>query len=46
MEKKQKTIKYVEPASYFPEEIRKKHKLGEYAEPKSEAEKPNDQKKN
>ena len=46
MEKKQKTIEYVEIADYFPEHLRKKYKLGEYAEPKSKAEKPNDQKKN
>lgn len=25
-------IKYVEPADYFPKHLRKKHKLGEYAE--------------
>lgn len=26
------SIKYVEPADYFPKHLRKKHKLGEYAE--------------
>ena len=29
---KNKKIKYIEPADYFPKNIRKKHKLGEYAE--------------
>lgn len=29
-------IKYSEPSSYFPEHIRKKHKIGEYAETKTE----------
>ena len=27
-----KTICYVEPAAYFPRQIRKKYKIGEYAE--------------
>lgn len=27
-----KKIKYVEPLDYFPKEIRKKYKLGEYSE--------------
>ena len=27
-----KTTRYVEPADYFPKEIRKKNKIGEYAE--------------
>ena len=27
-----KTIVYAEPADYFPKELRKKYKLGEYAE--------------
>lgn len=27
-----RSIGYVEPANYFPKEILKKHKLGEYAE--------------
>lgn len=31
--KKEKLV-YVEPADYFPEDIRKKHGLGEYAAPK------------
>ena len=26
-----KKIGYVEPADYFPKELRKKHKIGEYA---------------
>ncbi|MGI6178331.1 MAG: hypothetical protein ACOYJO_07790 [Eubacterium sp.] len=25
-------MKYIEPADYFPEEIRKKYKIGEYAD--------------
>ena len=28
----EKKIVYVEPADYFPKELRKKYKLGEYAE--------------
>ena len=28
----EKEIKYSEPADYFPKEIRKRYKLGEYAE--------------
>ena len=37
-EKKEKTIKvvYAEPKEYFPEEIRRKYKLGEFAEPKED----------
>ena len=27
-----KKVVYIEPADYFPEELRKKYKLGEYAE--------------
>ena len=27
-----KKIKYVEPADYFPNELRKKYKLGEYSD--------------
>lgn len=30
--KKTRNIGYVEPAEYFPKEIRKKAKIGEYAE--------------
>ena len=30
--KKSRTIRYAEPAGFFPEEIRKKYQLGEYAE--------------
>ena len=30
-------IKYVEPAGYFPEDIRKRYKIGEYAEQNPEA---------
>lgn len=32
---KNNEFKYVEPADYFPKEIRKKHGLGEYAKDKS-----------
>ena len=35
----EKKIVYVEPADYFPKEIRQKYKLGEYAETNEEAEK-------
>ena len=28
----EKKVVYVEPADYFPKELRKKYKLGEYAE--------------
>ena len=35
----EKKIVYVEPADYFPKEIRKKYKLGEYAETNAETEK-------
>lgn len=31
-----KTIKYSEPADYFPKELRKKHKIGEFAETKKD----------
>ena len=34
-----KKIVYVEPANYIPEKLRKKYKLGEYAEPESDTEK-------
>ena len=36
MANEKKKIPYSEPASYFPESIRKKHKLGEYAETKTD----------
>ena len=32
MAKNTKKLGYVEPAEYFPKEIRKKYKLGEFAE--------------
>lgn len=35
---KEKTIKYVEPAGYFPRNIRKKCKIGEYANTKQKSE--------
>lgn len=31
-----KKVKYAEPAEYIPKELRKKYKLGEYAEPKAD----------
>lgn len=34
-----RTIKYSEPAEYFPESIRKKYKLGEYAETNTDTKK-------
>ncbi|MCR5835741.1 MAG: hypothetical protein K6G88_04480 [Lachnospiraceae bacterium] len=35
---KEEKTKYVEPADYFPEEIRRKHKLGEFAEDEEDIE--------
>lgn len=32
MANEKRTIRYSEPADYFPKNIRKKYKLGEYAE--------------
>jgi hypothetical protein len=40
----QKTIKYSEPSSYFPEHIRKKNKIGEYAETKTDTKKTTEKK--
>lgn len=31
-----RTIRYSEPADYFPESVRKKNKIGEYAETKTD----------
>lgn len=31
-----KKIVYAEPADYFPKELRKKYKIGEYAEPQED----------
>ena len=31
-----KKIVYAEPTDYFPKELRKKYKLGEYAEPQED----------
>lgn len=45
MKKETREIKYSEPSSYFPESIRKKYKLGEYAEVKKETKKTTDKKK-
>lgn len=36
---KEKKVKYVEPAEYIPKDLRKKYKLGEYAEPKADTKK-------
>ena len=30
-----KTVKYTEPSNYFPKSIRKKNKIGEFAETKT-----------
>ena len=40
-----KEIKYVEPANYFPESVRKKHKIGEFAETKKDTKKATANKK-
>ena len=45
MKKETRTVKYSEPSNYFPEAIRKKYKLGEYAEVKKDTKKPADKKK-
>ena len=34
-----KTFKYSEPSGYFPESVRKKNKIGEFAEKKTDAKK-------
>ena len=34
-----KTFKYSEPSSYFPESVRRKNKIGEFAEKKTDAKK-------
>lgn len=39
MANSKKTVKYTEPSGYFPESIRKKHKIGEFAEKKTDAKK-------
>lgn len=36
MANSKKTVKYSEPVGYFPETIRKKNKIGEYAESKND----------
>lgn len=33
-------VKYTEPVGFFPEEIRRKCKIGEFYEPKNEEKKP------
>lgn len=38
MKNKEIKIVYAEPASYIPEDLRKKYKLGKYAEPKQDEE--------
>ena len=40
-----KSVKYTEPAGYFPESVRKKNKIGEYAEVKKDTKKATDKKK-
>ena len=34
-----KTIKYTEPVDYFPESVRRKNKIGEFAEKKTDTKK-------
>lgn len=41
-----KKVKYVEPAEYIPEDLRKKFKVGEYAEPKADTKKATTKKTN
>lgn len=38
MKNEKKKIVYVEPAEYIPEDLRRKYKLGEFAEPKNREE--------
>lgn len=45
MANEKRTIRYSEPADYFPKSIRKKHKIGEYAEGASKAKKSTTSKK-
>lgn len=40
-----KSIRYSEPADYFPKELRQKYKLGEYAEKKPAQKKTTEKKK-
>ena len=40
-----KTIKYSEPSNYFPKSVRKKNKIGEFAEVKKDTKKATDNKK-
>lgn len=40
MKSKKIKVVYVEPADYIPEELRRKYKLGEFAEPKEDEKKP------
>ena len=41
---KKEKIKYVEPVDYFPKNIRKKYKLGEYSEDENSSEKSKEHK--
>lgn len=45
MKKNANKIMYSEPAGYFPKELRKKHKLGEFAEGAKKTEKKTETKK-
>ena len=45
MKKETRTVKYTEPSNYFPKSIRKKHKIGEFAEVKKDTKKTTDSKK-
>lgn len=40
MNPEKKRIVYAEPPEYIPEDLRRKYKLGEFAEPKEEKKKP------
>ena len=40
-----KKVKYIEPAEYIPKELRKKYKVGEFAETEKAPEKKADTKK-
>lgn len=45
MANEKRTIKYSEPADYFPKSIRKKYKIGEFAEDTSKTKKRSTKKK-
>ena len=45
MKKETRAVRYSEPSDYFPKSIRKKNKIGEYAEVKKDTKKTADKKK-